>query len=308
MKIIWYFFLIILALTLTILLIQTTSINTEDFYPIFLNFNYLAFTSVILLTTLHIWLSAEKWRIVTANSINRTKYAKSFFFKYTALGALLSEFVPAYLSSTAVRSVALRFHHDIPVLRGSATSIFDQIFDVYVFFLCSISSVIFLFFETSLIQYLYLNTAFLLVGVSVIYLAQKLLPSQTQDSNKIFWQFISWLQANKNTLIKLYYLSVIRFFIIIIRNMLIVSFLQINIPYQDILIASPLVQLSILVALTPGSIGVLEWSWTGLLNFMSVNLADAALYAMTNRIISLLAIITMAVIYFSAMYLKKPQS
>lgn len=305
MKPLWYTASIIIAIALTLLLIDKTDLSKNDILPIIQNVNFYFIISFIFLTYILIWLSALKWKLTSSDIFKHEPQPFSFFLRYTTLGAMLSTFTPSHLSSTLSRSVAMRLHHNIPIIKGSASSIFEQAFDVYIFLLCGLASIFYLIGHHSFFIWLVSIIIFLILGLILIVLSKKLLHKNKRLPTNKLGQFFNWLIEKKNILNKLYVISIARFFILIIHNALILQIINSGIEFYHIAIASPLVQLSILLSITPGSIGIVEWSWTGLLNFMNIELNESGIYALTLRVTSFIAVTMVFIIVFTKKMLFK---
>ena len=291
----WYLFGVSLAVGLIYLLVGEIEFSRQQLDAIWEKFDLLFLGGLIALTLVHLWLSAMKWQLAVASTLPVAQRKKGFFFYYTTMGAMMSEFLPAHLSSTLVRGAALRIHHQVPVLKGSATSIFDQVFDVYVFALCAVASILYLLYDLTFTDWGLLTLTGLILGYIVLTISGKLIPTQIQETENILLQFANWLSDRKSVLTRLYLVSIIRFAVIVLRNVLILEVLATAITGQQIVIVSPLVQLSLLLALTPGSIGIVEWSWTGLLSLTAVTLSAGGIYALANRFASFIAITVIAI-------------
>jgi uncharacterized membrane protein YbhN (UPF0104 family) len=75
------------------------------------------------------------------------------------------------------------------------------------------------------------------------------------------------------------------------------------IPIEIILIVMVVFQLSWLLAVTPGGIGIAEWGWVGILVRYGFNASDAALLSIAFRIyLVIFSIIILSIVYFISRY------
>ena len=297
-KILWLFFGIILALGLLWLLIGEIDLSKSQIDSILEKFDLVILLQLIILTFIHLWLSAIKWQLAISSTLPSDQRSGFFFIYFTTIGAMLSELLPAYLSSTVVRGAALRIHHKVPVLHGSATSIFDQIFDVYVFALCAVASVFYFIYDLSFQDWVLLTITGFIIGLFGLIILARLIPAPLKNAETLIPRLVNWINERKPVLLRLYIISIVRFAVIVMRNLLILDILVTSITAQQVIIVSPLVQLSILLALTPGSIGIMEWTWTGLLKLLAIDLSEGAIYALANRVASFIAILCITVVIF----------
>ena len=80
-------------------------------------------------------------------------------------------------------------------------------------------------------------------------------------------------------------LSTARFVIVIERLILGAMAIGIIIPHAVVAYATPITTMSALLALTPGNLGIAEWSWTYLLTLWGISPAVGTLYGVSFRIL-----------------------
>ena len=84
---------------------------------------------------------------------------------------------------------------------------------------------------------------------------------------------------------ELFVLSVLRYFVIMVQILLISKFAGFSFASADLVATFPLVQITQIAAITPGGLGVTEWTWVGLLAFFEYDLTEAGNFALTSRIL-----------------------
>jgi uncharacterized protein (TIRG00374 family) len=94
-----------------------------------------------------------------------------------------------------------------------------------------------------------------------------------------------------------------RMICLILRLQLLAYALGSMIPIEIILIGMVIFQLSWLLAVTPGGIGIAEWGWVGILVRYGFDASDAALLSIAFRIyLVIFSIIILSIVYFMCRY------
>ena len=261
-------------------------------------------------------LSAVKWKLINERVTAEPSSAPRLFFyyTYTCLGGLLGQILPPHISSIAARSVGLRLHHKAPMLQGASTSLIEQVFDVLLPAACIGAS---LLFVIGLVSY---NVFLLLVIVSIILVGGMIVwfgPQAAQwigrrefTGGVISTRFVALRSAlqhysdqlDRRLMTQLYLLSAVRFALLAAQAALIVHATGLAVAVSDVLASLPLVQLSLLIAITPASIGIAEWTWSSLLYALGTSLTLASNYALLYRLLGAGAILLVTlVVWFFAM-------
>ena len=109
-------------------------------------------------------------------------------------------------------------------------------------------------------------------------------------------------QLDRGIMVQLYLLSAIRFALLAAQAVLIVHATGLAVAVSDVLASLPLVQLSLLIAITPASIGIAEWTWSSLLYALGTSLTLASNYALLYRLLGAGTILLVTlVVWFLAM-------
>jgi hypothetical protein len=102
----------------------------------------------------------------------------------------------------------------------------------------------------------------------------------------------------------LYVLSGLKFFFTALRFIVIGAAMGIGTGAGDILLFVPSAQFTAMFALTPGGLGIADWSWSGLLYEMGVGKEESVPYLISLRLVISLSIVALAVL--SRLLHKKP--
>jgi hypothetical protein len=293
--------LLLAAIFGTILLAKWSGVTLGDLtgavgsMPLWL---LLTFAALSILQTA---LSAWKWRIV----LNRLRPAADdrlgfrFLYNSTALAAFLSQFMTVYLSSIVVRGWALKRGAGLDARYAATTSLFEQMFDVIALAVMVVPVVVVWTLGGSFNQWL-LATAFAIVagGVSLNLfrlvfrtagLLRHLGPRMRNLLAMLDQGAASGLLAMP-CMVSLYALSIVRYFTMLVRVPLLALAFGLPIAVKDSVPAFTIVQATQIAALTPGQLGIREWTWSGVLAMRGYDLQLATRFAIDLRVVGLVAL------------------
>jgi uncharacterized membrane protein YbhN (UPF0104 family) len=74
------------------------------------------------------------------------------------------------------------------------------------------------------------------------------------------------------------------------------SALNFDVHAWQVMISLPLAQLAVLIPITPGGLGVLEWTWAASLHMMGVSFTKAAVFVLALRALGILALFAITVV------------
>ncbi len=251
-------------------------------------------------TALQLALSTEKWlralHALSGDGTRRMSFGTGFF--YTSLSAVMSQFLTVYAASIAVRSIATRFHHKIGLGRGAASSGFEQLFDVAVLAAIAAPTAALIAFDLG--GGLWFALAAAIAALIFAFLGR--LPAAIACFRR------AWPKGRIGRLVAdasvdslaaprlsrwFFLLSLARYAVIFGRVAIICFIAGFTVDFADLLAAFNAGQLSQIVALTPGSIGVFEWSWSGVLAFRDVPIALAVEMAIVIRLATFLCFVAL---------------
>jgi uncharacterized membrane protein YbhN (UPF0104 family) len=263
-----------------------------------------AFTT---LTVLQIALSAWKWRLVMRNLGSGGHGDPRFAFLYncTALAAFLSQFLTVYLSSILVRGWALRRNYELSARYAAMTSLFEQIFDVIALSVMVVPTLLVWTFGLSFGAWWAATATAIAVGALSLYFMPFTLRAGTkigalgapfQKLSGILTQNVASEVLTMPFMLRLYGLSILRYLTMLVRIPLLAAAFGVPIAMKDAIPGFTIVQATQIAALTPGQLGIREWTWSGVLAFRGYDLQLAAQFAIDLRIVSTLALVLAALI------------
>lgn len=261
----------------------------------------------LVTSTMQFALSAWKWRLVfervDPSAAARLRF-QSYFF-YSAISAFAANFLVPYVAAALIRGAAARWRFGGRFVHGAAASGYEQLFDVIAFVVPGLVAVALLALSaplsavaTGAIVSLPLLVAFAFLSRVRAAAVARLLPKRN-------WPLLpqihaALLQGTQSGLDhpavagRLMLASVLRYLIIGVRSVGIALLLVPTFHISAALAAFALVQLSQLAAVTPGNLGVAEWSWTGAGVLFGAASGEVAAFALTARLAGLLASLLIA--------------
>lgn len=248
---------------------------------------------VFATTALHCMLTAWKWRFVTRLTATGADLGAGYYL-YTALIALFSQMLPVQIAVMAGRSLALRAHHRVPVRRGAAGAIHDQVFDILVplvvlppallYFLGKIGSAGAAL--SSLALLIAGGIAFAVLGGAFFSRAARVLPILSRPAPPPGAGGGSFVRLYEGrALAALYALSAVRFLNLVLRAWLVARSVGLDVGLDLMLYCNALVTCALLLGFVPGALGVVEWGWVATLSAFGVDGPAAFQYAIASRIV-----------------------
>jgi len=246
--------------------------------------------AIVGLTALNILISAEKWRLIMAvraeTPTQSVDHPVAFF--YTALGALLGQIMLPQLSTTLLRGLAARLHTERSAMAGAGTAVVEQSFDLVV--------------------------GLLLAAVTVMVMTGVLAPPHWPWAVSLIMATVMvcagliggrWrpFGVTPGLGMALLLLSSLRYLVLATRAALVVWCAVLPLVWWMPAMTLPLAQLSTLLAVTPGNLGITEWGWSGALAWLGAPMAAAASFVLVHRVLGLagqIATVAVAALYLGA--------
>ena len=289
------------AVALLAALFLLIDIDTGTLFSEVLAFDPGSFLLVTLLTLAIMFCSQERWQILQAHYPSSSLFSRRSTFMYTCVGASLAQIIPPHISTGLARSMGSWFEKRSRPLHSIAFTLIEQLFDLLISLVILVSCLLFLSGQiafSSWIGLTVISTAVLLIPLVVIsaktpYIGAfivdrvgtviRLLPQQIVDTLPALS-----LPTGKVTA-KLYGLSILRFIALVARATVISYSALAAFNWWEISTTVPVMQLSGLIPITPGSLGITEWAWSSVISALDIPLATAAQFALLHRIVALAA-------------------
>ena len=309
----------VVALVLVVALFAGAKIGWSDFTGAVRGFTLPILAGILATTGLFLLLSNLKWRLVMAR-ISHPEAAPidwRLSLYYTALGAALSVVFLPQAAMAVSRALGARYHLQQPATTSAAATVFEQIFDQIPLFAFAAATVAVIVMGAGIGQWLFLSAALIAAGyVALVVMLRTgfklpgrfgIVPAalRSRYESKFAWfggdAAQSLLQSRFIAI--LCGLSIARYFALLLRALLIFRALETPITGFAFFKAFSLVRLSGLLAITPGGLGVTEWTWTGVLVWMNYSLEEATRFAIANRFYNVTSVLAVFALVSMALWL-----
>ena len=293
------------------LILRFTEVDLEQIVASFYSLNPLYAGLAISALIVHTFLTAYKWGLVTQKLTPDNQQPTKFYLFYTTLGSLTMQFMPQYVGMVMVQNLALRVHKISSFSRGFLSVVYDQFFNFLIPLLLFPASILYVFGYVSLSVALFIWIA-TIIGTHFII--------DRWHRRLISWliKTLTWLKqlkAGKNKAerteiavgnnsvlgkqftLYLYWISVVRYLVWIIRGVLIAIAGGFKMKLWAVAFISPIVQLAMLLSFTPANLGLMEFSWIGLLGLFDVPDASAVKFALMQRFLYVVAVVIMLAVF-----------
>lgn len=301
LKIIAYSLLsLILGVTCIYLIIYFTPITIKDIYLKFKQINLIYIILIFTTTFINNYLLAYKWKQVIQRLSKKQTKPQIFYLFYIVLGALVGIVIPRQLSMLTVQSLATNLHKVSNLSNGFLSAIYNQILNLVIPLLLLPPTILFALKYIPLSVTIFLSVAIVCIAPYIIRKWQKPIIIFIL---KIYYKLKKNPKGDKPDLstevsvlkpsftIHLYWITVLFHALGIFRNYLVVIAAGLNIKLSIVVLGTPLIYLAMLLSITPGNLGIMEWTWIGILEFYNVSPQDAASFAILQRILLTLSII-----------------
>ncbi len=257
-------------------------------------------------------VSALKWRMSIKSTGSADDVGFGSLLYYFMFGRTVGLVLPMDISDFGVRTMSLRFGHDISIGRASYSVYLDRTFDVIVAGLFIVPSVLFI---AGAIQpgpgIALFGAAFLIGLVCFTFLGRQTMGVIAYVFKALFRAFcrIPWIgrrvefEAESKLLEEadlggvapgLFVLSGLKFFFTAMRFVTMGAAVGLGLGGIKLLLFVPAAQFAALIALTPGGLGIADWSWSGLLYKIGADRHLIVPYLVSLRIVVSLSIILIA--------------
>ena len=273
-----------------------------------------AFAASVLLTA----CSATRWGLITNAAAQKRVCSYPHYFCYFVIGRVSGLFVSRTLGDFAVRPLVLRSANALPTGRMYYAVFLDKLFDLAVLGILLCPSILYLGGWLPLRGHL--TFAFLaLLGLSLFWwrydrFLGALLGLASQRglqwilSNEKIKHWIACFSVSENwvstrVVMQAYLITLARFVFLTLQFYLISVALHLSFSFWEFWVVIPLGQLGYLVAFTPGSLGVSELGWWGLLSLLGSTEVDRNSFVIGQRIFILMFTLVMGLATSLAMLL-----
>jgi len=293
------------------LILRFTEVDFEQIVTTFYSLNPLYAGVAIATLILHTWLTGYKWKLVTEKITPNNQQSQNFYFFYTTLGSLTMQFMPQYVGMVMVQNLALRVHKISSFSKGFLSVIYDQFFNFLIPFLLFPPAILYIFGYISLSVTVFASTTMIILThflikkwhrslilflIKAYSWVKQLKPGKAKSTeSELVVNDISIL--SKQFTIELFWISVVRYAVWIIRGVFIAIAGSFKIKLGAVIFVTPIVQLAMLLSFTPANLGLMELSWIGLLRLFNVPNADAVEFSLMQRFLYIAAVMIVLAVF-----------
>ncbi|MEL6928960.1 MAG: lysylphosphatidylglycerol synthase transmembrane domain-containing protein [Cyanobacteria bacterium J06600_6] len=293
------------------LVLRFTEVDLQEVAARFYSLNPLFAGLAIATLIIHTVLTAYKWGLVTQKLTPDNQQPLKFYLFYTTLGSLTMQVMPQYVGMVMVQNLALRVHKISSFSRGFLSVVYDQFFNLLIPLLLFPTSILYVLGYISLSVALFIWIA-TIIGTHFIInqwhrrLITLLIKTLTwiKERKSKDKSFASPKQAvssdsilSKKFTLYLYWISVVRYLVWIVRGIFIAIAGGFKIKLWAIAFISPIVQLAMLLSFTPANLGFMEFSWIGLLDLFNVPGEVAVQFALMQRFLYVVAVVIILAVF-----------
>jgi uncharacterized protein (TIRG00374 family) len=266
--------------------------------------------------------SALKWRVAIGSVGESRAMHLGSLIHYFMIGRVLGLVVPMDVGDFAARTASLKMDHSMPIGRASYSVYLDRAFDVVVAGILLVPSVLFiagkvgvgagitiycLAFLAGLLCFVFLGkqtTDFLHALFHLLFKAACKIPGLRTRVNSQAERDLLTAPGSKSVARTLYLLSGLKFLFTATRFASIALAMRLAVGAVDMLLFAPGAQFAAVFSFTPGGMGIVDWSWSGLLYKMGVGRHDIVPYLISLRLATWISVLALAGL--SRLFYKRP--
>lgn len=293
------------------LILRFTKVDLAEIIARFYSLNPLFAGLAISTLIIHTVLSAYKWGLVTQKLTPDNQQPLKFYLFYTTLGSFTMQFMPQYVGMVMVQNIALRAHKISSFSRGFLSIIYDQFFNMlvpmllfpaamlYVFEYISLGVAVFMWIATIIATHFIINKwhrRLIFWLIKTLTWLKQLKPGKKQPSQLEISSSQDSILGKDFTLY-LYWISVVRYAVWIIRGIFIAIAGGFKIKLSAVVFITPIVQLAMLISFTPANLGFMEFSWIGLLDLFNVSAEASVQFSLMQRFLYFVAVVIILAVF-----------
>ena len=296
---------LLVGVSLVIVLIATLGVDAERLVQVLQAPPSLL--AVVALTVVgHLGASAIKWALVLRRMEPDRKRPWTFFVAYTGIAAVVAQVLTAHLASVVVREISLRIEGGA-ALKGAASSVVEQLFDLAALLTFAGATAFAWWLGGPWLAWI---GAALLLATAAAGIGPRVLRGQAHRLGGWLSRFPGRIGGVGDALaggaltrvlspglgLSLWFWSVVRYGFLGWRAWAVSRSAGLELPTQDTLQSFTLVQASQILSLTPGNLGVSEWTWAGALATAGHPTELATTFALSLRTFSVVGFVAFAVV------------
>lgn len=268
-------------------------------------------TLVIISTTTY------RWRFLLQHIIGPSSPSFVHLIHYVLLGATVGLFLPRDVSMMGTRIGCMKLYHEASLKKVVLSVFMDHFFDVLVLIPFVIGVLPFLSNRMASHVLLGINLAIHLLFLGLLgyrrsYVFFLVVIRRCYPPIYRFWERtpvlrrirLPGLQAielltqvlSPRLVVSAYLYSLVKYLSLIARAFFVASAMNLEISFRAIFVSMPLAQASLIVAFTPGGLGIGEMGWYGALMLFGADAGNATSLLLGHRVFTYLFILILALV------------
>lgn len=292
---------VLLSIISVVLLIRLGKIDVGSSVRQLRSTPFLMFFKLVVFNLLLVLISTEKWRSVDARFRNPADAVPPWSVSYfvTSLGLALGLLLPVQLGMTGARTLGTNLYGKA-LLRGAAATLVEQSFDIFLLLFIALATTATLIWRAGGFMWSVFALAAILFSALLASPSMRLLGAITKtiagriSAHNFFGAKLRTLSATFEESLalspllgqRLLILSVLRFGVVVAMTRETAAAIGAPIPLWQLAAIVPFAVVVMLLAVTPGGIGVSELTSVGVLRLLGTPLEVSAPWAVANRILA----------------------
>lgn len=254
--------------------------------------------TITLLLAANGFFAAEKWRLIDRclSDRNRPEMPRLLYFAFTSIGVGLGQIVPAQLSLLACRSIGAHLYGRRALLRGTAATLIDQLFDLAIAIVAALSSGMVLAANGAAGIWLAGTMVLCVAGWFALPVIAQWAARAAGWAGARYPRRTAAFESALGALLRLpavarrlWLFSAARFVVLVLIGVTSAQAAATDIPAWHLAASLPFAVIGNALAVTPGGLGVNEWAVSSALVAFGTPFQSAAQWAIVNRIYVVLA-------------------
>jgi hypothetical protein len=289
----------VLAVILLALLFACTDLDLAAIGRLLSGTRPQAFAEIVLLLGINNALAGEKWRLIAMRLYqedgrlhqDRRRMPRLLYFAFTSIGVALGQFLPAQLTLVVSRSIGAHFYGGRPLVRGALATVFDYFFDLLVAGFFALSSALVLVSGGGAGTWALCALAIAIAGFLLYGAAARLAVGAARSLGAAgggrFRRFCTSLALSPLLAPeigrRLLAISTVRFAVLVLMGAASGNAVGLDVPVWRLAASLPFAVIANALAITPGGLGINEWTVSSALFALGTPFQLAAQWAVVNR-------------------------
>ena len=289
----WLLASTVLAVILLTLFFTYTDLDLAAIGRLLAEVPPLAFGEVMVLMGFNSFLAGEKWRLIALRLQQDDDRAmpRLLYFAFTSIGVALGQIVPAQFSLVLSRSIGAHLHGGRALSRGATATLFDYFFDLLVAAFFALASVLVLITGGGAIGWALYALLISVAGFVLYGSAARLVAGAARSLGRHgrLGGFCAAIAVSPllapDIGRRLLAISGLRFAVLVLVGWISAQAIGVDLPLWHLAASLPFAIIANALAITPGSLGVNEWTVSSALFALGTPFAVSAQWVVVNRVL-----------------------